>query len=349
MTYVPSNIVTVPPGNFTPGAQASLDFAAAVINAAWNQANIKFDDFETRMAAINAELAAMLANGTAPHITAGSVAAPSIVEPPVDIPATQSADDIYQDFATEYAKIIAELSARFVAFREEYFPDESAAYTAAEDWLQAAIVSQTGLPSGVAAQMLTDDKDRILSEADRATETVLATFAARRFPLPPGPAAAAISEITSKAQDDIAISSRKIVITSIDHLHWVVEKTLGLRQMSMAAAIDYIKALASGPDIASRLVNVGYDAQSKLISAASQFYNSRTAAAELTAKVGQFNEQIELQAAEKNQAADLTILEDRLKALLAECQALATMATSMFNNLHASAGTSYSGSEASNV
>ena len=35
-------------------------------------------------------------------------------------------------------------------------------------------------------------------------------------------------------------------------------------------------------------------------------------------------------------------IEDRLKALLTECQALAQMATSLYNNVHASAGTSYS-------
>ena len=39
--------------------------------------------------------------------------------------------------------------------------------------------------------------------------------------------------------------------------------------------------------------------------------------------------------------ADMS-LEDKLKALLMECQALAQMATSLFNNVHASAGASYS-------
>ena len=45
----------------------------------------------------------------------------------------------------------------------------------------------------------------------------------------------------------------------------------------------------------------------------------------------------------KNQAADLTLIEDKLKALLAEAQALAQMATSLFNNAHVSAGISGSG------
>ena len=37
----------------------------------------------------------------------------------------------------------------------------------------------------------------------------------------------------------------------------------------------------------------------------------------------------------------MTIIEDRLKALLTEIQAFAQIATSLFNNLHASSGTGY--------
>ena len=82
-------------------------------------------------------------------------------------------------------------------------------------------------------------------------------------------------------------------------------------------------------------------AQAQLISAASQFYNARTAVAELVNKAAQFNVSTGLDVASKNQAADLAMIEDRLKALLADCQLFAQMATSLFNNVHASAGTSY--------
>jgi hypothetical protein len=49
----------------------------------------------------------------------------------------------------------------------------------------------------------------------------------------------------------------------------------------------------------------------------------------------------ELEAKSRNQAAQLALIEDRLKALLAECQALAQMATSLFNNRHTGASMSY--------
>lgn len=423
-------IISVPSGNFTPGAQFSINSIAAVINAAWEQGNSKANSFSAKLDAITDEATGWLSTQAAPSISAGTVAAtgltpaeltaptaveavavdapaavgvvdaPTILEPAVTIPASQSAGDVIDLFDSKYLELVALLSDKFTAFRTTYFPDEATAYTAAEDWLQAAIANpDSALPPTVAAQIVTDDRDRILSDAARASDTVLAQFAARRFPLPPGAAAAATLEIQNKAQDEIAATWRKVALASIEQMRFVIQQVMGLRQSAMDSAIKYITALASGPEMASRLVGIGYDAQSKLISAASQFYNSRITAAEvvaktqqfnvtkalqeeeLAAKVGQFNVSTELDAgfknaelttkvqqfnvtsglqgaelvskvgqfnvssaltaAEKNQSAEMTLIEDRLKALLTECQAIAQMATSLFNNIHASAGTSY--------
>ena len=71
---------------------------------------------------------------------------------------------------------------------------------------------------------------------------------------------------------------------SVDLQKFNVESILKLRQVSMSSVVDYIKALASGPDIASKMTNVGYDIQTKLISAASQFFSARANAAEVVAR-----------------------------------------------------------------
>lgn len=63
--------------------------------------------------------------------------------------------------------------------------------------------------------------------------------------------------------------------------------------------------------------------------------------ADMTTKNAQFNAANSLAAAEKNQAADLTTREYRLKALLGELHSLAQMATALFNNLHVSSSTEY--------
>ena len=330
-------------GNYTPGAATALHAAVDLINESWAQANAKNTDFSNKIDAITDQSTGWLSTTAAPHVTAGTVAAPSVAEPAVDIPSTQSATDVMSLFDTKYAELVAMLAGKFTEFRTTYFPDDSTTFGAAQTWIANAIANPDGgIPETVLAQLLADDQARIYGEANRAIDDTLTRFAALRFPLPPGAAAAAVVEINEKAQDLTAETSRKMALASIDNMKFAIEKAIGLRQLAMGTAIDYVKAIASAPEMASQLVGVGYDAQSKLISAASQFYNARTAVAELTAKVGEFNVTTTLDAATKNQAADLTLIEDRLKALLTECQALAQMATSLYNNLNASAGTSYS-------
>lgn len=310
-----------------PGAEA----IEQIINATWAEAQANKAEFTAKLTAAMNDFLDVTA---APHITAGSVSIPTIAEPAVDIPATQSAGDILVEFNTQRQAIIAELVQKFVDFRTTYFPDESNAYVAAENWLQAAIADPSGLPATVVAQILGDDQARILSEKTRAQDAVVAQFAGRRFPLPPDVAASQVMQIEQKAQDALAESSRKVALLSVEMQKFNVEKLLGLRGMAMDAATKYLAALASGQDVASKVVGIGYDAQSKLISSASAFYNARTQAAETMSKVAQYNNSIQLEAAAKNQQSDLTLIEDKLKALLTDIDAMSRAMTALYNNLH---------------
>ena len=103
--------------------------------------------------------------------------------------------------------------------------------------------------------------------------------------------------------------------------------------MAMDSA-KYISALASGQDIASKVIGVGYDAQSKLISSAATFYNARTQAAETMSKVAQYNNSTQLEADAKNQTADLQMVENKLRALLTDCEVIGRAMTALYNNLH---------------
>ena len=314
------------------------------INAAWNQANIAKAEYAAK---VSDATTGFLDTASSPHVTAGSISVPSITEPNVDIPTSQNASDVISMFDTKYLELVALLTDKFTAFRNTYFPDENNAYIAAENWLQEAIANPAGLPADVASQIWGDDQARILADKTRAQDAVVAQFAARRFPLPPDVAASAVMQIEQKAQDELAESSRKVAALSVEMQKFNVEKLLGLRGVAMDSAVKYISALASGPDMASKLVGVGYDAQSKLISSAAQFYGARTQAAETMSKVAQYNNSTALEAAVKNQAADLTLIEDKLKALLTEAQGIAQMSTALFNNLHASVG--FSGSQAAQL
>ena len=93
----------------------------------------------------------------------------------------------------------------------------------------------------------------------------------------------------------------------------------------------------------SRLSNIGYDAQSKLISSVSSFYGARTEATKVMSAVAQYNNSTALEVAGKNQMSDLGMIESKLKAMLAEAQSIAQMTTALFNNLQVHAGITANG------
>lgn len=333
-----ADIVSVPAGNFTPGAEFSVETIAAVINAAWNQGNTKADAFSSK---IGAATTGFLDATNAPQMVAAYAhPIPNVTEPNITIPSSVDPSGVMTLFDTKYLELVALLADKFALFRTTYYPDEQVEYTAAANWLESAIASG-GIPATQLAQLFTDDKDRINAESSKAQSEIVAAFAAKRFPLPPGAAASAVLQIQQAALDKVAESSRGLTKLSVETMRFAVDKLVTCRQIAMSASVDYIKALASGPDMASNLVNVGYDAQSKLISAAASFYNARTEASKLTYMAHQKNAEFEQEANKANQASESQMIEDKLKALLAEAQAIAQMATSLYNNVRASAGTSY--------
>lgn len=332
------SIVTPPTGNFTPGAQATLDYSAAVINASWTLALQKSGEAQSK---INTATTGFLDPLTAPTVSANTATGATVVEPTITI-ADASTSTVLADFDTEYLALIDLLAAKWIEFHNVHFPNDAAMYSSAESWIQAGMSDASGLPATVRAQMLADTQAAITAETSRAKDAVLAQFATRRFPLPPGAAASATLQLDQSAQDKMAEATRKVTIASVEQLRYIIDKAVGCRTLAMSATVDYVKALVSAPEIASKVVGIGYDAQSKMISAASQFYNSRISAAEQLNKVSQFNVSTVLDASSKNQAAELHLIDAKLKALLADVQTLAQQANALFNNLHANAGTSYS-------
>lgn len=322
---------------------ASMEVFQDIINATWNLANNKDLSGAAKATAIQTLIDDILAAPGAYHVTAGSVAVPTITAPTVNIPSTATVADLYSDFHTEYLALATWLDGKFTSFRTTYFPDEGALYTAAEGSLANALASGNFIPATVQAQILGDDQARIIEDKVRAQDSVVASFASRRFPLTPDVAAAAVLQIEQKAQDELAESSRKIAIMSVEQYKWVIDECLKLRGLVMNAANEYVKSLASGPDVASRLVPIGWDSQQKLISAAADFYRADTAAKDVISRVHQYNNSIALEGAAKNQAVDAGFVDTKVKAFLAELQFIMQEATALFNNLQASVSMSAGG------
>lgn len=323
---------------------ASMKVLEAIINTTWTEAQTAKTDFSTKIAALSS--GGGLLNGVAvPGDITANVVTPTTPTAPTITIADAPASTIYSDFASEYAPLATWLEAKFTAFKSAYFPNDQATYNAAESWIQGALANPNGgIPLAVQSQVMADDQSRVLADATRAIDAQTQAFAAKRFPLPPGALNGATLQIQQKAQDLIGESSRKVAILSVEQMKFAVEKAIALRTNALSAALDYMKIEASSPETVSRLVGIGYDAQSKMISAAASFYQARIGAAELANKVAQFNVTSKLDADVKNQAVDMGMVDAKIKALIAEAQSIAQMATSLFNNLHASVSMQAGGS-----
>lgn len=322
---------------------ASMQVLEDVINATWNLGNQKSDEAYTKMN-LATQTGGFLDPAGAPTVAAGTIGLPSVTAPNVTIPTNIDTTQIMSLFDGKYADLVTFLDGEFSTFRNTYFPNEQAAYTAAESWLTDALANpNAGIPLAVQTQIWGDDHARISAEKQRAQDDVLAQFAARGFPLPPDVASSAVMQIEQKAQDAMAESSRKVAIMSVDMQKFSVEKLLGLRGMALDAAVKYVTTLATAPDIASKLIGIGIDAQSKLISSASQFYAADTNAKEMISRVQQYNNSLTFDSDKANQASEMEMVKLRVDAMMRDLQLLAQQATSLFNNLHASVSLSANG------
>lgn len=324
-----------PIGGVSPGyAYQSVE---ALINAAWNKG---LDKEATLTSKMDAATSGFLDTVAAPTITAGTVAGPTLTAPDVDTTAP-SVDDVLFAFDDKCAALMDQLVERTADFREKFFPNEAATYEAAESALKEAMLSTNGgLSETEYLSLMESNRSRVLDDASRASDAVLSTFAAVRFPVPPAAALAAVAMIQQKAQGEIAEGSRKLVELSVELRKFNIQQLLTLRGTAMGAVTDYIRTLASSSDNATAIVNAGYAARAKMTDAATEFFRAQISAEDLVSKVGQFNTSAALEAASKNQASQLAMIENKLKALLAEAQVIAQMATSLFNNLNVSVGAS---------
>lgn len=265
---------------------------------------------------------------------------PDDVEPPVLIPTSATGVDSAL-YGSTYQQIVDDLTAQFTGFFATYFPNECDYLAKAELALCDMLDGGNGIPSDVEDQIWQRDRARVLNEVNRASGDVIATFAARGFPLPPGAAQHQLYLMQRDAQDKIGQQSRDIAIKHveilIENIKFAIKEALEYRIKSISAAAEYIKTLAIGPEIAMRLATAAADAQAKLISAANQYYGSRIKLEELKFDVLKWNSN----AMNEAQKVDVMSHAERLKArgmvMAAAAEAAGKQAAAALNAVHASA------------
>lgn len=322
----------------------ALNAFQSIINAAWELGLDKAAEYE-----------AALANGAAafdvnnpPTMTTTNATVPTVEEPDVTIP-TEVDTDAFDQFESQYTEIIIALADKYASFITTYFPADATNFAAVEAWLAAELADPDRvLPEALADVIWEEERARIQADVVRNSDEAITQWAAKGYPLPPGALTATTTAIALKGQEELAKSARNVAVKTFemayDKVKFVIGQAVEARKLGLQAAGQYLGAIASAPDAASKMVNVGYDAQSKLISAAASFFNARTQAAELTFKANSFNATNDHDTAKENLKAELTIIDDKLKTMLAQAESLSRLATSLFNNAHLQSGVSFSDS-----
>lgn len=315
--------------------------AYEIVTEVWENAQTKAASY-TKLATDATSAAAAAGGAIAPSVTAAAFSyTPTVIEPLVNIPTDAQAAGFAQ-FREIWTETIADLTQRFTDFIVTYFPDETTYINDAQVWMANAIENGgTGIKPEIEDQIWQRDRERILREADRAENEVVGNWANKGFPLPTGAALYAIRRAQQDARDKIAEASSKAAVVKAEmeqkNIQFAVEHAVKLWTGAMSAAGDYIKAIATGPNVAGQVLPSVTDSQSKLISAASEYYKARIAMQELNIKSLQIPAQFNQEANIKNGELKLGWLDEQVKAAAEAARVLGTLASAALNSLHATA------------
>lgn len=274
---------------------------------------------------------------------------PGNIEPVVSIPRSAAGVDSAL-YNSTYGQIVGDLTAKFSQFFTDYFPNECDYLTAAQRSLCDMLNGGRAIPLHVEDQIWQRDRSRVLNEVGRVQQEIIAGSAARGFPLPSGAAQHAMHMAQQDAQNKIAQQSRDVAIKHvdilIDNIKFAVQNALDYRIKGIQAAGDYIKTIALGPELATRLATSAAGAQAQLISAASQYYRNRIAVEELRLDAAKFNAAARSEAGINHVREFSNRLKARTDTLSAAARAAGDQAAAALNAVHASAQVAVQGETA---
>lgn len=286
-------------------------------------------------AAVNAAEAAAVASQGFSQVNALDNYTPfNIVEPNVYIPSNAAGIDQGLYNSTTNA-IVNMLGTSFGNFFTQYFPLDTTIMSSINAWFDAALAGGTGINATVEAQIWQRDRDRITQQALSASNEATASWAAKGFPLPPGAAVAAVAQINRDRDIKIGESSRDHAIKAwemeYENVKFAIQQTIDFRVKAIAAAGDYIRTIALGPQIGSQLATAALNAQANLINAATGFYNARIRVQEAHNDIQKTQFQHTLQAGMKSADLFMESVRTQASSAVAVANALGQQASAALN------------------
>jgi len=327
----------------SPASGSPADLVAWAFNNAWAVAYDKSQTSDDQFTL------AQTAIGSAPTVQATPFNfTPVVIEPPVDIPFFAEGASIAEFYALS-TQVINQLAGLFGQYITDYFPNHATYLSAVENWLIDAITNGgTGISPAVEDQIWQRDRARLIAESDRVEQEALAAWSGRGYSIPPGAAVYQTLQVQRDTADRISQASRDVAIKQaemeVENVRFAIAQAKELYIGAMGAAADYIRAMSIGTTAGMQLIPSLTDSQSRLISAANGYYQSRIGVEELKLKSVMPPSEYDQAARMKNGDLIMEEIKARIAAAIAAAQSTGTQAAAALNGLHASTSTSGSAS-----
>lgn len=207
-------------------------------------------------------------------------------------------------------------------------------------------------------------RNRALRDSTRAEQEALAQWGARGYALPPGAAAGQLAQIRQETRDRLAEASRDASIAEanveadnartrlqayvqqngqkIELARAQVDAAIRARTAGVAAAIEYMRALALPVQIGADVTTAVITAKAGLSNAMSAVYRTQVDALTAISQIDLTNTDFRFKA--QQAVADITLraIDQRVNAAISAAQAAATQAGAALNVFHSNAGMSAS-------
>lgn len=203
----------------------------------------------------------------------------------------------------------------------------------------------TGIDPAVDDAIWARDRNRIMADGQRAQQELMATFAARRFPIPPGALVNAVNLAQQNMQDRIAEASAAIVAKRADqeiaHRQFIIERLTQLRVAVIGAAGDLLRTIVGLVDQSTGNVLKVEDYNIQVHNVRKAYLDAINQQFMLTRdkrEVAQEDAKHEYREAQYKNAVNA--VEKMVQAFTDEAKSLSTQTAAILNALHGSVSTS---------
>ena len=268
-----------------------------------------------------------------PSITIG--VAPGVQDP------TQPYNAVLNSLISAFT---ANFASAFGSFYAAHFPTVDATFSNALTWLNNALsVGGTGVNVAVEQALFDRDRTRILREVNRNQQQLATSWAARRWPVPPGALTYQQMQLARDGFDKIADSSRQQMITTwtteIENLRLAVDKMVGLEEMAQRVTLEYVKFAVQTPiEMADQRAHALAELEVQYGGVLAQLYSASVAGQEVALKLGVEGADVQIKAAALQLDASKAKVEMQVQAAIAAAQAFATQAAAALNAIHGQVG-----------